>query len=197
MSENRVSENRDLTTCLVEQIDWHWNSQLRARLDGLSDEEYFWEPVESCWNVRPKAESALEMKPGAGDLTVDFVFPEPVPPPVTTIAWRLAHILVGVLGARIAGHFGGVPHDYLTYDYPATADEALRRLDDLYAQWRAGIASWSGDDLWVPVGDKEPPQFAELPRIDLVLHINRELIHHGAEIALLRDLYAHRPLTTD
>ncbi len=23
----------------------------------------------------------------------------------------------------------------------------------------------------------------------LVLHINRELIHHGAEIALLRDLY--------
>jgi hypothetical protein len=26
---------------------------------------------------------------------------------------------------------------------------------------------------------------------DLVLHINRELIHHGAEISLLRDLYAH------
>ena len=26
----------------------------------------------------------------------------------------------------------------------------------------------------------------------LVLHIHREVIHHGAEIALLRDLYAHR-----
>ncbi len=26
----------------------------------------------------------------------------------------------------------------------------------------------------------------------LVLHINREAIHHGAEIALLRDLWAHR-----
>jgi hypothetical protein len=26
----------------------------------------------------------------------------------------------------------------------------------------------------------------------LVLHINREALHHGAEIALLRDLYAHR-----
>lgn len=26
----------------------------------------------------------------------------------------------------------------------------------------------------------------------LVLHINREVLHHGAEIALLRDLYAHR-----
>ena len=27
----------------------------------------------------------------------------------------------------------------------------------------------------------------------LILHIHRELIHHGAEIALLRDLYAWRP----
>jgi hypothetical protein len=26
----------------------------------------------------------------------------------------------------------------------------------------------------------------------LVLHINREVIHHGAEIALLRDLYRWR-----
>jgi hypothetical protein len=26
----------------------------------------------------------------------------------------------------------------------------------------------------------------------LVLHINREALHHGAEIALLRDLYANR-----
>lgn len=26
----------------------------------------------------------------------------------------------------------------------------------------------------------------------LVLHIHREVIHHGAEICLLRDLYAHR-----
>lgn len=24
---------------------------------------------------------------------------------------------------------------------------------------------------------------------ELVLHINREMLHHGAEIALLRDLY--------
>jgi hypothetical protein len=26
----------------------------------------------------------------------------------------------------------------------------------------------------------------------LVLHINREVLHHGAEIALLRDLYRSR-----
>lgn len=28
----------------------------------------------------------------------------------------------------------------------------------------------------------------------LVLHINREVIHHGAEVALLRDLWARTPL---
>jgi hypothetical protein len=27
------------------------------------------------------------------------------------------------------------------------------------------------------------------PMAELVLHINREMLHHGAEIALLRDLY--------
>lgn len=25
----------------------------------------------------------------------------------------------------------------------------------------------------------------------LILHINREVIHHGAEISMLRDLFAH------
>jgi hypothetical protein len=29
--------------------------------------------------------------------------------------------------------------------------------------------------------------------IGLVLHIHREVIHHGAMISLLRDLWAHRP----
>lgn len=27
----------------------------------------------------------------------------------------------------------------------------------------------------------------------LILHINREAIHHGAEVLLLRDLYRHQP----
>ena len=39
-----------------------------------------------------------------------------------------------------------------------------------------------------PVGPAEGP-FAERPMAELVLHINREAIHHAAEILLLRDLY--------
>jgi hypothetical protein len=31
----------------------------------------------------------------------------------------------------------------------------------------------------------------------LILHINREMIHHGAEIACIRDLYANRTDTRE
>ena len=41
-----------------------------------------------------------------------------------------------------------------------------------------------------PVGPAEG-QWAERPMAELVLHINREAIHHAAEILLLQDLYRH------
>ena len=44
------------------------------------------------------------------------------------------------------------------------------------------------DGLARPCGPAEGP-FAEYPMAALVLHINREALHHGAEIALLLDLY--------
>src|SRR5690625_2117464 len=37
---------------LVDQMEWHWSQQARPRLDGLTDEEYLWEPVAGCWNIR-------------------------------------------------------------------------------------------------------------------------------------------------
>ena len=44
------------------------------------------------------------------------------------------------------------------------------------------------DGLARPCGPAEGP-FGDRPMAALVLHINREAIHHGAEIALLRDLW--------
>ncbi|GAY07820.1 hypothetical protein TOK_5238 [Pseudonocardia sp. N23] len=68
------------------------------RLDGLTDSEYLWEPAPGCWNVRPRDPSSEAPQPGAGPWTVDVAFPGPDPAPFTTIAWRLAHIVVGVFG---------------------------------------------------------------------------------------------------
>ena len=35
----------DWTHQLAEQLDRHWRGRLRPRYDGLTDAEYFWEPV--------------------------------------------------------------------------------------------------------------------------------------------------------
>jgi hypothetical protein len=181
----------DWTFQLAEQLDWHWRGQLRPRLNGLTDEEYRWEPVPGAWNVRPRGTSTAPLAIGAGDFTIDFARPEPDPPPVTTIAWRLGHITVGVLGMRAASHFGGPPFDYATYRYPGDAASALDQLDAAYASWMAGVRGLSPDRLARPIGPAEGP-WADHSMAELVLHINRETIHHGAEIALLRDLYRWR-----
>ena len=39
---------------LREQWEFHWNHQLRGRLEGLTDDEYFWSPVPDAWSVRPR-----------------------------------------------------------------------------------------------------------------------------------------------
>lgn len=176
----------DWTAVLLDQLEVHWSGQLRPRLDGLTDAEYLWEPVPGAWNVRPAGDGL------AGG--IDFAFPEPDPPPVTTIAWRIAHVVVGVFGARVANHFGGPPHDYATHAYAATADEALRQLDGVHDAWAAGVRGLDAAALARPVGAAEGP-WADRSMAELVLHINLEAIHHGAEIALLRDLHAHGATT--
>lgn len=181
----------DWTHQLAEQLDRHWRRQLRPRYDGLTDAEYFWEPVASTWNIRPRGHGRAAIAAGGGDFIIDYAYPEPTPAPVTTIAWRLAHLIVSVFGTRVADHFGGPPVDDLAFNYAGTAAQALRQLDDVYAAWLAGVKSLGEAGLARPCGPAEGP-LAEYPMATLVLHINREALHHGAEIALLRDLYANR-----
>lgn len=164
---------------LLDQLDFHWTHQLRPRLVGLSDAEYLWEPVPDCWSLRAGE---------GGRLALDWAWPAPDPAPVTTIAWRLAHVIVGVLAMRSASHFGGPPASYDTFPLAATAAEALAQLDTEIERWRTGVRGWSEADLQVPCGPAEGP-YAEMPRATLVLHIHREVIHHLAEVSLLRDLY--------
>jgi DinB superfamily len=157
---------------LREQIDWHWSRQVRGRLDGLTDAEYLWEPAPGCWSVR--------------DGAIDYEAPPPDPAPLTTIAWRLGHVIVGVLAMRNATHFGRAATDYRSFPYATTAAGALAQLDAEYATWLAGVESLGETDLHRPCGEDG---YASHPMAALVLHINRELIHHLAEVCLLRDLY--------
>ncbi|MEV6344685.1 DinB family protein [Actinoplanes sp. NPDC051851] len=194
---------------LRDQLDFHWRHQLRPRLEGLTDEEYLWEPVPDCWSIRrrsakgsgpkgsgPKGSGPKGSGPnGGGDanggedgLVIDWEYPAPEPAPVTTIAWRLGHLIVGVLGMRVAGHFGGEPMSYGTFPWAATASSALDQLDGAYRKWHEGVGTRSERDLLEACGPAEGA-WGDQPMAVLILHINREVIHHGAEIALLRDLY--------
>jgi DinB superfamily len=181
----------DWNPLLLEQLTWHWDNHLRPRLDGLTDEEYFWEPVAGGWNVRRRAEADPALAHGPGDFVIEYAYPEPDPPPVTTIAWRLAHLVVGVYGERNASHFGGPECSYNSFGYAGTAKEALAQLDDGHARWVAGVRGLAAEGLARPCGPAEGP-YAEFPLAALVLHIHREVLHHGAEVALLRDLYRAR-----
>jgi hypothetical protein len=64
-------------------------------------------------------------------------------------------------------------------------------LDEGYARWVEGVGGLDEAGLARSCGPAEGP-FGELPMAALVLHIHREAIHHLAEVALLRDLYAHK-----
>ena len=55
--------------------------ELYGRLVGLTDDEYWWEPVPGCWTVTPTDDGWA----ASND-------PEADPAPFTTIAWRLWHI---------------------------------------------------------------------------------------------------------
>ena len=90
------------------------------------------------------------------------------------------------MGAFIGDALGLGPHWY--YD--------LAELRRDYGEWITGVRSLDPAGLARPCGPAEGP-FAEYPMAALVLHINREAIHHGAEIALLRDLYLRRSTRDD
>ena len=53
------------------------------------------------------------------------------------------------------------------------------------------MAGLSPDGWAAPLGPSWGP-YAESSTVDLALHVLDEVVHHGAEVGLLRDLYSHR-----
>jgi len=181
---------REWNPLLLDQLEFHWTHGLRPRLRGLTDDEYLWEPAPGAWSIRPRGSGRSPAPLGAGAYERDDAPDDPDPAPLTTIAWRLAHMTVEVLAMRSASHFGRPATDYESWTYAPTAAEALEQLDEEHATWCDGVRSLGEDGLARPCGPAEGP-FAEYPMAALVLHIHREVIHHGAEVCLLRDLYLH------
>ncbi|MFD5628144.1 DinB family protein [Streptomyces sp. NPDC127072] len=119
--------------------------------------------------------------------------PEPDETPVTTIAWRLAHLHFHFEGGW-EWTFGERSREpKLLVDFSPSASVALDRFWTLIDRWRASVATVTEEQLDT-VGFSQYPYSSDPddPYIAVLSGANLEFIHHMAEIALLRDLWRSR-----
>jgi hypothetical protein len=78
-------------------------------------------------------------------------------------------------------------------DFTPSATLALERLWPLVGRWRDSVAAMTDEQLDKPGFGQYPWGLdPEIPFAGIVWWTNRELIHHLAECALLRDLWRAR-----
>jgi hypothetical protein len=159
-----------------------WDTSLQMlseRMAGVTDAEWLWEPSPGATSIVPLTDAAWRPPQPKDDA-----------PRTRTIGWLAGHLgEMGVLRADyLTGSHHATPEDI---EWPVTAaagtDSMLRGL----ARWRDALAVMTDADL-DQVGRSQCPWGLdpELPLLDIVWWMNRELIHHAAEIAFVRDLYA-------
>jgi len=167
-------------TDLVELSDYAYG-RLRDRLDGIDDDEFAWEPVPGSWTVREQPDGTFAAD--GNDESGSHAYA----PPLTTLAWRVWHI-ADLLETDRTATWLGLEVDAERARVPGTVSDALDRLDGAAALWHERLSSLDDEALATPVGEFAGP-YGDASRNSFALHILDELIHHGAEVALLRDLY--------
>jgi len=158
--------------------------QLFGRLQGLSDAELVWEPAPGSWTVRRLEDGSS--RPSSDNL---WWAPEAVAEPPRTLAWSMGHLGAGSL---IRSDWLVGDHEMVeSPDWPMTADEAIAFLRDGLQAWRSGLDQMGDEDLDT-VGRSAYPGGLDpqLPLLDIVWWVNKELLWHAAEIWYVRDLYA-------
>jgi hypothetical protein len=162
----------------------------------MTDDEYLWEPVADCWSMRRHSDGPgprATLLVGAGDWGRDSARPtHPRPLPFTTIAWRLGY-LSEMLALR-ADHVNG-SHSLTREQFQAHGDfaGALASFTTAADAWRSALLG-ADDAALDRIGYSTYPDGSDPddPFVDVVWWVNQELLHHGAEIALLRDFYRAR-----
>jgi hypothetical protein len=104
--------------------------------------------------------------------------------------WHITDLLAGERNATWVGVSPAQPVDGLAV--PGTADAAVDLLDRAYQVFRGHVAAIDTATLAHPMGPVTR-YYADSSRASFVLHELDELLHHGAEIAVLRDLYRALP----
>lgn len=157
---------------------------LEARLDGTSDEEYLWEPATEVWTVR--------LVDGRPKPDVEWWPPEGAAAPPRTLAWTLGHLGDG-MATRADWMVGSHSMQRGDLTWPMTAAEGIEFARSGIDAWRKGLDQMTDEDLDT-VGRSAYPHGLdpELPLIEIVWWVSKELVFHSAEAWLMRDLYARR-----
>lgn len=174
MNDPKIRPTTEVRDVVLSSMDRMFD-QLMQRVDGLTDGEYLWEPTPDVWSVRP-ATPGSPVVDGAGVRDID-------PAPVTTIAWRLWHIAIDCFDdyTRRFGGDDGAASSQWTLD----ANEAIELTRTKWQEYRELVA---GLDWWQELGESWEV-WSRHSVADMAMHASNELVHHGAEIGLLRDLY--------
>jgi uncharacterized damage-inducible protein DinB len=171
------------TQLLVTQMDEAYRF-VHDRVQGLNDEEFFWEPAPNCWTVREGS---------GGRWSADYAEPDPEPPPFTTIAWRLVHIAE----CKVMYHEYAFGRGRLTWpeiDSAHTAAAATAELERGQALLVNALAGLTDADL---DAGRMTNWGEEWPTWRILWTMIDHDLHHGGEIGALRDLYRERTMTID
>jgi len=158
-----------------------WETLL-GRLEGITAEELAWEPVAHSWGVRPDQD---------GTVIADEHDADAAPGPVPTINWRLWHIAGDCLDEYSMRAFGSKGASVSGQTWHLDPGPVLVDLDAAYTTFRHAFMERGAPEAWAELGTSWG-QWQRHNLYDLAHHALREVTHHAAEVALLRDLYRER-----
>lgn len=167
------------------QLGFSWG-ELWERLATVTQEEFTWEARPGTLGVVRRGAERTPRTLGVGEWVAEWPEGYDHPGP-RTIAWLVAHLTETyferwewTFGERRRRRGDAVVH--------GEVDAARGELARWGEAWRTGVAGVP-DEEFMTVGLSQATEVdAASPFGHLVLHMNRELIHHGAEVFLLTDL---------
>jgi DinB superfamily len=169
-AQNRRVDRRDVLLFTMDEA----YTRLRDRLEGLTEDEFFWKTVPKAWTI-------YEDRPG--HWTYDYAIPDPIPPPVTTIAWQVTHLAT----TRFMYHewaYGAAKLTFPQLEIPDTVAGAIKFLADGYQALRADLEV--ENDLDQP----RKTNWGEMwPAWRIFTTMTDHDALHSGTIGCLRDLY--------
>ena len=154
----------------------------RRVFDGITEDEYLWEPASPCWSVRRRGGSVRGW--GSGEFVCEDAWPPPAILPTTTIAWRVIHLAAWTDVYRQFA-FDNARPDLNDCEVPEELSAGLGWLYRAQDEFIEAVGELNSEAVFEP----RPAHWGEsVPIVRLVTTMLNEHVHHLAEIGALRDL---------